>query len=140
MDEKKPTSGDAPHRTKQGEVPPRPPKRRIHWIWPVGLAVAGLGGVAAFMMRGCWHTQMGWPIAYDEQYSYQVCTDCGIKRLFDEKSFHAYGPYGYDLHELIAGERAARLRQSKRREEFETRKAQSKRPEPVAAKPSGTEA
>jgi hypothetical protein len=35
-------------------------------------------------------------------HSYQVCLGCGIKRLFDEKSFRAYGPYSYDLNRLIA--------------------------------------
>jgi hypothetical protein len=27
---------------------------------------------------------------------------CGAKRLFDEERFRAYGPYRYDLNELIA--------------------------------------
>lgn len=31
---------------------------------------------------------------------------CGIKRLFDEKAFQAYGPYSYDLNDLIAWDRA----------------------------------
>lgn len=31
--------------------------------------------------------------------------------LFDENTFHGYGPYGYDMNELIATERAMRLRQ-----------------------------
>jgi hypothetical protein len=33
-----------------------------------------------------------------------VCLGCGIKRLFDEKNFRAYGPYSYDLDKLIAWE------------------------------------
>jgi hypothetical protein len=31
---------------------------------------------------------------------------CGIKRLFDENAFRAYGPYSYDLNHLIAWDRA----------------------------------
>lgn len=104
---------ETPRRTQQGEVPPQS-TRHPHWIWPLGLAVAGVGGAAAFMLRGCWHTKMGWPLKYDDEYSYQVCTNCGIKRLYDEKTFHAYGPYGYDLRELIARERAARLHRLRR--------------------------
>jgi hypothetical protein len=44
---------------------------------------------------------MSWPVRY-QQHSYQVCLGCGIKRLFDEKSFCAYGPYSYDLNKLIS--------------------------------------
>jgi DNA-directed RNA polymerase subunit RPC12/RpoP len=56
---------------------------------------------------------MSWPTRYDDEYSYRACTDCGIKRLFDPKSFRSYGPFGYDLHELIAKHRAWRMRQQK---------------------------
>ncbi len=35
---------------------------------------------------------------------------CGIKRLFDEKSFRSYGPYSYDLDRLMAWERGHRLK------------------------------
>ena len=38
----------------------------------------------------------------------------GIKRLFDEKKFRGYGPYGYDLKELIAREQAIRMRQRRK--------------------------
>lgn len=131
MREKKNAPEEKPQRIHQGEVPPQPARRRVHWIWPLGLAVAGIGGAAAFLLRGCWHTHMGWPIAYDDEYSYQVCTSCGIKRLYDQKSFCAYGPYGYDLHELIARDRAAHIRRLKRQEEAQARREQ---------KPSGTEA
>jgi hypothetical protein len=31
---------------------------------------------------------------------------CGIKRLFDEQTFRAYGPYSYDLDHLIAMDQA----------------------------------
>jgi hypothetical protein len=105
------------HRTREGEVPRQPSSPRVHWIWPLGIAVAGLGGLAAFMLRGCWHTNMSWPVRFDDEFSYQVCTGCGIKRLYDEKTFHAYGPYGYDLHELIARERTARLHRLRRHTE-----------------------
>ena len=44
------------------------------------------------------------------EHSYQVCLGCGIKRLFDEKKFRGYGPYGYDVKELIAREQAVRMR------------------------------
>ena len=37
-----------------------------------------------------------------------MCLGCGIKRLFDEKKFHGYGPYGYDVKKLIAREQAVR--------------------------------
>ena len=46
---------------------------------------------------------MSWPVRY-QGYSYQVCLGCGIKRLFDEEAFRAYGPYSYDLDRLIAVE------------------------------------
>jgi len=35
---------------------------------------------------------------------------CGIKRLFDEKSFQSYGPYSYELSRLVAWERAQRVK------------------------------
>lgn len=46
-------------------------------------------------------------------YSYQVCLGCGIKRLFDEDAFRAYGPYSYDLNRLISW---AKARTGRRRE------------------------
>jgi hypothetical protein len=88
-----------------------------HWIWPTGLAVAGLGSAATLLLRGCWHTHMSWPQTVDHEFSYQVCTSCGIKRLYDEKAFQAYGPYGYDVDELIASERAYRAKRMKQAEE-----------------------
>jgi len=57
------------------------------------------------VMRGCWHGKMSWPVRAQD-HSYQVCLGCGIKRLFNEKDFRAYGPYSYDLSRLIAWERA----------------------------------
>jgi hypothetical protein len=124
------------------ESPPRPPvepgagdssaaseiaeetrKRGLHkhWIWPAGLAVAGIGSAATLLLRGCWHTHMSWPMTVDHEFSYQVCTSCGIKRLYDEKTFQAYGPYGYDVDELIARERAYRTKRMKREEERKAR-------------------
>jgi hypothetical protein len=88
-------------------------KRRSRRVWPLGLLAAGVGGAAMFLLRGCWHLKMGWPIREGDN-SYQVCLDCGIKRLFDEKQFHGYGPYGYDVKELIARERAVRMRQRRK--------------------------
>jgi hypothetical protein len=48
---------------------------------------------------------MSWPVRFQD-HSYQVCLGCGIKRLFDEQAFRAYGPYSYDLNRLIASDRA----------------------------------
>jgi hypothetical protein len=50
---------------------------------------------------------MSWPVRYQDR-SYQVCLGCGIKRLFDEQSFRAYGPYSYDLNKLMARDHARR--------------------------------
>jgi hypothetical protein len=44
---------------------------------------------------------MSWPVRYQDR-AYQVCLGCGIKRLFDDEAFRAYGPYSYDLNRLIA--------------------------------------
>jgi len=87
----------------QHENPTPRQRRRIHWAFPLGIAAAGLGAVATVLLRGCWHRNMSWPIKHEHsEYSYQVCTDCGVKRLFDEKHFRPYGPYGQDVRELIA--------------------------------------
>lgn len=59
---------------------------------------------------------MSWPVRYQD-YSYQVCLGCGIKRLFDEKSFRSYGPFSYDLNQLIAREKARQLKFSEKSEE-----------------------
>ena len=69
-------------------------------FWPLGLVATGLAGAAVVVLRGCWHGKMSWPVRAQE-YSYQVCLGCGIKRLFDEKAFRAYGPFSYDLNRLI---------------------------------------
>jgi hypothetical protein len=82
-----------------------PGKKKSRWLWPLGLTATGLTGAAVVLLRGCWHSKMSWPIRA-HGYSYQVCMGCGIKRLFDEKAFCAYGPYRYDLNGLIAWDRA----------------------------------
>ena len=46
---------------------------------------------------------MSWPVRA-EGHAYQVCLGCGVKRLFDEANFRSYGPFHYDLNELIAWE------------------------------------
>jgi hypothetical protein len=76
--------------------------KKSNWWWP-GVVATSLAGVAAVAFRGCWHAKMSWPIGV-QGYSYQVCLSCGAKRLFDEKTFSAYGPFRYDLNELIARE------------------------------------
>jgi hypothetical protein len=64
-------------------------KKKSRWIWPWGLLATGLAGAGVVLFRGCWHSKM-----------------CGIKRLFDEKDFRAYGPYSYDLNRLITWDQA----------------------------------
>lgn len=63
----------------------------------------GLAGVAVLLLRGCWHRKMSWPVRA-QGHDYQVCLGCGVKRLFDERAFCSYGPFRYDLNELIAWE------------------------------------
>ncbi len=48
---------------------------------------------------------MSWPVSL-QGYSYQVCLGCGAMRLFNEKKFGAYGPFGNDLEQLIAWEKS----------------------------------
>jgi len=88
-------------------------RKKKHWLrraLPFGLIAAGAGGAAMFLLRGCWHRRMSWPMR-EGDHSYQVCLGCGIKRLFDEQRFRSYG---YDVTELIARERARRLRQRRK--------------------------
>ncbi len=79
-------------------------KKKPGWLWPLGITATGLTGAALVLLRGCWHRKMSWPVRA-HGYCYQVCLGCGIKRLFDEKAFQAYGPYRYDLNGLIAWDR-----------------------------------
>jgi hypothetical protein len=84
--------------------------KKSGWFWPFGVVATSVAGAALLMMRGCWHRRMSWPVRM-QNHSYQVCLDCGVKRLFDEKAFCAYGPYRYGLNELIEWESAKRLRE-----------------------------
>ena len=80
-------------------------KLKARWMWPFGLVATGLAGLGVVLWRGCWHGRMSWPVRVQE-HTYQVCLGCGIKRLFDEQAFRAYGPYSYDLNRLLAWDRA----------------------------------
>jgi len=82
-------------------------KKQSRWLWPWGLLATGLAGAGMMIFRGCWHSKMSWPVRAQE-HSYQVCLGCGIKRLFDEQAFRAYGPYSYDLNRLLSWDRARR--------------------------------
>ncbi|MGA9356320.1 MAG: hypothetical protein WBV46_21720 [Terriglobales bacterium] len=77
----------------------KPPKSG--WFWPFGVVATGVAGALLLAFRGCWHRSMSWPVRAQGQ-CYQVCLSCGVKRLFDEKRFCSYGPFRYDLTELIA--------------------------------------
>ena len=81
--------------------------RKTSWLWPAGMAATGLAGFGLLVLRGCRHRQMSWPVRM-QGCAYQVCLSCGVKRLFDEKSFRSYGPFSYDLDELIAWDRSRR--------------------------------
>jgi|SRR5271157_1514320 len=83
----------------------KPEKPRRSWLAPAGVAATALAGVALLLLRGCWHRKMSWPVR-GQGYAYQVCLGCGVKRLFDEQRFRSYGPFKWDLDELIAWERA----------------------------------
>ena len=76
-------------------------RKKSSWLWPLGVAATSLAGLGVLMLRGCWHRRMSWPVRV-QGHSYQVCLSCGVKRLFDEKRFCSYGPFRYDLNELIA--------------------------------------
>ena len=114
------SSDQGERQTKAPQASPEEPvrkRRRVHWAFPLGIGLAGLASAAAFVLRGCWHSNMSWPARAEDEhgdFSYQVCMDCGIMRLFDERKFRGVGPYGYDLHALIAGERRLRLQRMQR--------------------------
>jgi hypothetical protein len=97
-------------------------RKKLHWLWPLGIVAGGLAGAAVTVLRGCWHQNMSWPIR-SQEHTYQVCLGCGIKRLFDEQGFRGYGPYSYDLHKLIAWERARRMKLHQRAEQSTQRSA-----------------
>jgi len=81
------------------KIDEKPHKSR--WFWPLGVAATSVAGALVVAFRGCWHRRMSWPVRAQGQ-SYQVCLACGVKRLFDEKRFCSYGPFRYDLNQLIA--------------------------------------
>ena len=96
-------------------------RRGSRWLWPMGLFATGLAG-AAMVFRGCWHSKMSWPVRA-QGCAYQVCTACGIKRLFDEDAFRGYGPYSYDLQRLLAWDEAKRTKNKPREASAERRSA-----------------
>ena len=79
--------------------------KKSSWWWPAGVVATSLAGAAVVTFRGCWHGKMSWPIGV-QGCSYQVCLSCGAMRLFDEKIFSAFGPFRYDLNELIIWEKS----------------------------------
>jgi hypothetical protein len=89
-------------------------KKKSGLWWRLGLVATGVAGAGVVLFRGCWHSNMSWPIR-SQNHSYQVCVGCGIKRLFDEKAFRSYGPYSYDLSRLIAWNES-RLQKAKKLE------------------------
>jgi len=97
-------------------------KKSSRWIWPLSLMATTVAGAAVVVLRGCWHSKMSWPVRSHE-CSYQVCLNCGIKRLFDEKNFRSYGSYSYDLERLISWERAKRLREREHEDAVASRSA-----------------
>jgi len=82
--------------------------RKSSWWWP-GVVATSLAGVAAMALRGCWHSNMSWPLNVNGS-TYQVCLNCGAMRLFDEANLKAYGPIRYDLDALIAWEKSGKRR------------------------------
>ena len=89
---------------EEQERPEKP--RKSNWLWPAGAVATGLAGITLLLLRGCWHRRMSWPVRA-EGHAYQVCLGCGVKRLFDEANFRSYGPFHYDLKDLIAWENSS---------------------------------
>ncbi len=90
-------------RNAKQESPEKLPEkgRKSSWLLAIGvMPTSGVAGVLLLALRGCWHRRMSWPVR-SQGHSYQVCLGCGVKRLFDEKRFCSYGPFRYDLNELI---------------------------------------
>jgi hypothetical protein len=85
----------------------REKRQKASWLWPAGVAATGVAGFGLLLLRGCWHRKMSWPVRI-QGCAYQVCLGCGVKRLFDEKAFRSYGPFSYDVEDLMAWERAHR--------------------------------
>ena len=85
--------------------------KKFGWLWPIAMAATGVAGMGLIAVRGCWHRKMSWPVRA-QGHAYQVCMGCGVKRLFDEGRFRAFGPYRYDLNELIAWRRAQEAKES----------------------------
>jgi hypothetical protein len=90
--------GESNNKQKQGK------RRTPSWLWPAGVAATGVAGFGLLLLRGCWHRKMSWPVRI-QGCAYQVCLGCGVKRLFDEKAFRSYGPFSYDVEELMEWER-----------------------------------
>jgi hypothetical protein len=84
----------------------KPEKLKKSSWWRRGAVTASLAEAAVTAFRGCWHGRMSWPVAV-RGYSYRICLSCGAMRLFDEKTFSAFGPFRYDLEQLIAWEKSA---------------------------------
>ena len=96
-------------------------KLKSPW-WPLGMLATGIAGATVVLLRGCWHRKMSWPVRARE-CTYQVCLGCGIKRLFDEQVFRAYGPYSYDLNRLFAWDRQRQVQSRPREVPVEERPA-----------------
>jgi hypothetical protein len=98
-------------RESRGTKMSEEPKKKSRLLLPLSLGATAFAGFGLLLFRGCWHRKMSWPIRSSGK-CYQVCTGCGIKRLFDEQAFRAYGPYNYDLNRLIAGKTESAVPQS----------------------------
>jgi len=93
--------------TDPGEQKKPEKLKKTSWWWP-GVVATSLAGAAMVAFRGCWHGRMSWPVVGVQRYSYQVCLSCGAMRLFDEQTFNSYGPFRYELTELIAWEKSTK--------------------------------